>query len=95
MSCFPFQSKVIFLCFRVIARDYSWLGPVEQIVKSCCFFFVFFFLLSMPLPKSSFPNVVYGTVFLMALPSGLEVFFPALVLSFGVTVTDEFAFCLV
>lgn len=39
--------------------------------------------------------MVYGTVFLMALPSSLAFFIPALVLSFGVTVTDEFAFCLV
>lgn len=30
----------------------------------------------------------------MALPSSLEVFFPALVLSFGVTATNEFAFVL-
>ena len=86
MSCFPFESKAIFFWFRVIAPDYSCLVPVEQIVKPG------FFCSEL---LSSLPYVVYGTVFLIALPSSLAFFIPALVLSFGVTVTDEFAFCLV
>lgn len=80
MSCFSFQSKTIFFWFRVIARGYCGTNCKTVV-----------FLVSV----SSFPNVGYGTVFLMALPSSLGVFFPALVSSFGVTVTDEFAFCLV